>query len=245
MHQRLFFILILVGSNLELLCQTTTTSTRPKPAPDLNNTDRFANQVTIRDVYGQPFKNNYADIKGSPFFIDDWLYSSVKLVNDVRCDRIQARLDLVRQELHFTSIDKEDWVFYAQFLKEVEFSDSSSGKNYKFITGLPSIDNQNENNFYLVLSEGQVSLLKSIRKTISVNKDDISGEVEKKFDVYEDYYIFSGKEIKRLKREKEFILKALADKKDSIESYLKKNPANFKNVNDIIKLFQFYNSPGH
>ena len=241
MHQRIFFILILVAGSSELLCQIA--PTRPKVIPLTGNKDRFTTEVTITDVYGRPFKNNYSDVIGSPFFIDDWLYSSVKLVNGAKCEKIPARLDLVSQELHFTSIDKEDWIFYAQYIKEVEFSDSTSGKNYKFKTGLPRIDNQNQNNFYLVLSEGSVSLLKSIRKIISVNKDDISGEVEKKLDVYEDYYILSGNEIKRLKKEKEFILKALPDKKDSIESFLKKNPTNFKNVNDIIKLFQFYNSP--
>jgi hypothetical protein len=236
----ILFVLFLTFVSSEVACQTA--PTRPRVATLSNTKDRFITEVTVTDVFGRPFKSTYLDVKGSPYFIDDWLYSSVRLANDAKCEKIPARLDLVSQELHFTSIEKEDWIFYSQFIKEVEFSDSSTGKNYKFITGLPNIDNQNSNNYYLVLSEGSVSLLKSIRKVISINKDDISGEVEKKFVQYEDYYIFFNKQIKRLRKEKEFIMATLAAQKDNIESYLKKSPVNFKNVNDITRLFQYYNT---
>lgn len=229
-----FGLLVLISGNL-------VGQTRPKSVT-LTGKDRFSTELTITDVYGRPFKNNYSDVKGSPNFIDDWLSSSVKLANDARAEELRARLDLVSQELHFRSADNEDWIFHTQFIKEVEFTDSVTGNHYKFRAGLPAIDNQKENNFYLVLSEGPVSLLKSIRKIISVNKDDISGEVEKKFETYEDYYLFSSNSIRRLKREKDFVVKVLSDKKADVDAFIKTNPLNFKNVNDILRLVNYYNS---
>ena len=239
MNGGVYFILMALLYNTQLLSQTA--PTRPK-AITFSGNERFSNEVTIRDVYGQPFKNSYAEVKGSPYFVDDWLASSVTLANGAKAEKIPARLDLVAQELHFTSVDKQDWVFYSQFIKEVEFADSLSGNNFKFITGLPAIDNQKQSNFYLVLSEGPMSLLKSIRKVISVTKDDISGEIDKKFDVYEDLYLFDGKEIKRVRKERQFILTVLSGKKAQIETFLKTNSINFKNTQDIVKLFEFYNS---
>jgi hypothetical protein len=240
MYLKFILILFVTCFNVGLFSQTSP-SPRPKIPTVINNGDRFETEVKITDVYGQPFKNNYSDVKGSPFFIDGWVYSSVKLENGMVYDDLPVRLDVYAQELHFKK-NNEELIFPAHYIKEIEFFDSSQNKNYKFQTDFPSIDNQNQNNFYQVLSEGSVSLLKSIRKTISVNKNDVSGEVEKQFDLYEDYYIFSNNQLRRLKKEKEFVLKALAEKKDDIETFLKSNAINFKNLNDIIKLFRFYNS---
>ena len=66
-------------------------------------------------------------------------------------------------------------------------------------------------------------MLKSIRKTIAVNKNDLSGEIEKQFNTYEDYYVFSNNKMKRLKKDKDFILGIVSGKKDQMEIFIKEN----------------------
>ena len=237
--QKIIFFIILTTCSSVLFSQN---NPAPRGKNELGSKENYSSEVTITDVHGRPFKNNYPDVKGSPFFLDKWSYSVVKLENGIKYDSIEVRLDLSQQELHYMNANNVEMIFFERYVKEIEFFDSSQGKNYKFQTGFPAIDNQDQNNFYQVLSEGSVSFLKSIRKNISVNKNDISGEVEKQFDVYEDYYVFFNNQMKRLKKEKEFILKILLERKDAVETFLKTNTINFRNMNDLIKLFNFYNS---
>ena len=51
----------------------------------------------------------------------------------------------------------------------------STGKNLFSKKGFPEIDNHAENNFYHVLSEGLITLLKSERKVVTTNKNELSG----------------------------------------------------------------------
>src|ERR1051326_7140930 len=235
MQRRLLFISIAFAYTSEVLCQTAPQQ-KPTSVSVSNDKDRFVTQINLTDVHGQPFKNEYSDVTGSPFFVDKWLTASLKLKSGARCDNIQSRLNLCKQELHLRANNDEEWTFSSGYISEVEFLDSLENQKYKFRTGLPAIDNQNENNFYQVFCEGHFSLIKAIRKIISVNKNEISGEIEKKFDTYEDYYLFFNNQIVRLKKDKEFILKMLSERKDQVENFLKNHAINFKNISDVIKL---------
>ncbi|MEJ7673238.1 MAG: hypothetical protein WKF59_11110 [Chitinophagaceae bacterium] len=108
---------------------------------------------------------------------------------------IKTRLDLSANALYFKSRNDVDMVFDTGYIKEVDIYDSPETKNVssKFKTGFPKIDNQDQYTYYQVLSEGKVAYcLSLIRKQLSVNKDVLSGEVEKQFETYENYYVFSN-----------------------------------------------------
>ena len=77
---------------------------------------------------------------------------------------------------------------------------------YRFQTGYPEIDNLNRNNFYQVLSDGKVTLLKSSIKKINKTKNEMSGEVSSQFDIYEDHYLYVKYEMKRVKKDKEYYI---------------------------------------
>jgi len=214
------------------------------PLPLKNpNYQYFPSQV-IDPKTGNVFENKYPDIEGFAFFTEGWKYSLLKLANGKAFDMIETKLNVYTNELYFKTDKNAAMVFVAGYVKELDIYDSIETKDiiYRFKTGFPKIDNQNENSFYEVITEGNVTLLKFIKKIISVKKNDMSGEVDKQFESYEDYYVLSNNEMKRLKKDKDFILRLLSERKDEVESFLRKNPVNFKNVNDIIKLFQFYNS---
>ncbi len=85
-------------------------------------------------------------------------------------------------------------------------------------------------------------LLCNRAETYFSQKNDLSGEVDKQFNTYVDYYVFSKNKIQRLKKEKDFILKIVSLKKDKFEEFIKEHSIDFKNINDIIILLNFYNS---
>jgi hypothetical protein len=237
---KIFIFFIIIHHSASFLFSQNTPASRPKVGEVLKR-ESYPSQLNITDADGRPFKNNYPDVKGSPFFIEDWTYSSMLLNNGATYERIKIRLDVCNQEVHVMKNDIEI-VIVPGYIKTVDLFDSVRSKHYKFKSGFPKIDNQNTNNFYQVLCEEPISLLKSIRKTIAVNKNDLSGEIEKQFNTYEDYYIFSNNKMKRLKKEKDFILSIVSGKNDKLELFFKENDINFKNINDLIKLFDFYNS---
>jgi len=56
-------------------------------------------------------------------------------------------------------------------------------------TRYPSLDNHPTNDFYQILSEGNITLLRWQPKRIVENKTDIWGEIVKEFNDYEELYV--------------------------------------------------------
>ena len=59
---------------------------------------------------------------------------------------------------------------------------------------------------------------------------------------YEDYYVYDGKTMQRVKKDKAFILAALSDKRDSIEAFIETNKLKLKSIDDIKRAIDYYNT---
>jgi len=70
----------------------------------------------------------------------------------------------------------------------------------------------------------------------------MSGEISSQFDTYEDYYLYVKYEMKRIKKDKEYLLNLLADKRKELESYIEVQKINFRSIESIKKLIDYYNS---
>lgn len=216
----------------------------PQPTASYRNQDFTAQLSMIDPTTGRSFINSYPDVKGFPYFLEDWSYTLISLADGRTFDMVKARIDLYKEEVYFKTKDNVEMVLDSGSVKEIDVYESATNKQkvFKFRTGFPQINNQDQNTFYQVVCDGNVTLLKLISKKISVNKNDLSGEVERRFDVSEEYYIFRNNQMKRLKKEKDFILKNVSQKKEQIEEFVKQHSIDFKNMHDIIQLFNFYNS---
>jgi len=74
------------------------------------------------------------------------------------------------------------------------------------------------------------------------NQNEMSGEMSSQFDIYEDHYLYVKYEMKRVKKDKEYILNLLADKRNELETYITAQKLNFKSIDSIKKLIDYYNS---
>lgn len=214
----------------------------PPPQPNIQN-QYFPSKI-IDPATGKIFQNKDVDVTGSPFFEDDWKFSAIKLADGRTFEMVKARIDLYRNELYFKGNNDVEMVLDSGSVKEINIYLSATDKTilYKFQTGFTPIDNQDQNTFYQVMSSGNIMLLKLIKKELIVNKKDLSGEVDKQFEVHEYYYVYNNNRMKRLKKDKDLILKILSEKKDQIEKFINDQSTDFKNINDIILLFNFYSS---
>jgi hypothetical protein len=221
------------------------TTPRPKPiAIPVQNPTSWDSRINITDFNGRIFKNKYGDVEGSPYFIDSFCYANITTSQGTVYQHTQIKIDLHSNEILLVTKDGKDMIAQEGLIKNILLIDSSkkAPETYFFRAGYPVIEQNTELTFYEVLSDGSIQLLKQNKKDITENKNDMSGEIRKEFVLHEYYFVYINGEIKKMKREKDFILELMQDKKDKINEYLKANKLNFKNAESITRLFEYYNS---
>jgi len=239
---RSFFLFCgLVCLNLSAFSQVKTNGGVGKLGVDPVSWD---DQFIIIDKNGGSFHSYYEGIEGNPFFIENFRSSTIKLVSGLEFNNVTARLDLYKQIVQVKLNGDTAKMILPGNITEIIFYDTvqSLPYEYKFQTGYPEIDNLSRNNFYQVLSDGKVTLLKSSIKKINKTKNEMSGEVNSQFDMYEDHYLYVKYEMKRVKKDKEYLLDLLADKRKELETYITTQKINFKSMDSIKKLIDHYNS---
>jgi len=204
----------------------------------------FEHSVKIFDQNGKSFVNPYVDIAGNPFFLEELRLGEIRLKDQSVYRDVPVRLDLVSQEVHFIQNGRTEMFLPAGLVSMLVLRDSTgvAPVTYIFQSGFPPIDNQSALNFYQVLSDGKIRLLKSLRKVIHQEKNEYTGETQREFREYEEYYFFTDNRMEKIKRDKSFILDMMKDKSQQIEDYLQKNKISFRSMEDLRKLVDYYNS---
>jgi len=200
--------------------------------------------VFINEAVYRSFVNNTLQVSRSPYFTDEYKTANIKLTSRRLLEKVKMKIDLVGLQVLFISSNGIEINFDPGMVKQITYSDTTANGIvfYKFQTGFPVIDRQDKNNFYQVLSDGNCTFVKSIfKKAIGVKKIVLS-EVADEYETFEDYYLFIKGGIKKLKKDKEFILAELSDKQVEVNEFLLANQTNFRNTEHLIKLFNFYNS---
>jgi hypothetical protein len=213
-------------------------------APVYRDIKAYDDHLTITSYEGGPFKNYYGSIEGSPFYIEHYCPANLKLNKGTEYQNILTKLDLYTHEIIVIDKDNREIITADGLVMSVFLTDTAGGitHKYDFRSGYPAIDKNNLFNYYQVLSDGKLQLLKHIRKEIVEEKNIQSGEIRKEFVTREEYYSFSSGEIKKLKREKDYIKELMKDQEKKITEYLKEKKVNFKNISFLSSLFEFYNT---
>ncbi len=192
----------------------------------------------VFDKDGKTFVNPAPDVTGSPFYKDDWRLGQLILNDNRKYDSVRVRLNLSSQEVHILDRNNTEIALARGYIKEVLWPHYSETR---FQNGFPPVDNQEATSFYAVLSEGKRWLLQSIRKVITERKDDLSGEVSREYTTYEDDYIYDGKTMLRVKKDKAFLLAALNDKKELVTSFIDSHKLKIKSAGEVKQVVDYYN----
>ena len=213
-------------------------------ANSISTTGKWGQQIFLSDVNGRAFENKYADINGSAYLFPEFKFATIELTDGRKYANVKARLNLVENEVNFIASNGEEGYIGKGMVHAISFNDTTKQgiKTFSFQTGFPKTDNQTVIHFYQVLANGKIALVKSIAKNIEERINELSGEKSKEFAVRENLYLQLGGELKRIKKEASFFLEAMADQKDTINTYIKTNKINFKVEDQLIKLIEYYNS---
>ncbi len=202
-------------------------------------TEATTNSYQVFDASGRAFVNPTEDVEGSPYFKPEWQFGSA-ILNDKRFNDIRLRLDLHTDEVHYLDSGNRELVLPKGLVKAVVWP--TGHDSTLFQCGFPAIDTRDANSFYLVLSSGKYWLLHSITKPISERKDQMSGETKKEFTTYDDYYVYNGTTLQRVKKDKASILSLLSDKKEKVDDFITTNKLKLKSMDDIKRIIDYYNT---
>lgn len=221
-----------------------TSQVRPKFSSGTGQAVSWDDQFVIVDKNGGAFHSYYEGVDGHPYFIEKFMDATIGLNNGGIYNNVKARIDLCKQEIHFRFPLDSERIALPGLVTEIIFYDTveSGIHTYTFQSGYPEIDNLKRDNYYQVLSDGKITMLKSTVKKINKSKNEMSGEISSQFDTYEDYYIYIKYEMKRIRKDREYILDLLADKRKEMEAYASQQKLNFKSMDSIKKLMDYYNS---
>jgi len=233
-----FLLLILILQPFNVKSQTTPRLTA------VSAQKKFDHYISMIDINGRLVQNIIINVEGSPYFIDSFRYADILLSDDKVFENIKVKIDFYKHEAHLIASDEKEIIADQGLIKEMILSDSVNGKwvFYHFKTGFPLIDKNKGNQFYQLLSYGEIQLLKLIKKEIVQTQNMMTREVKNEFVQYDEYYIFRHGEIKKLKKDKEFVLDLLKNEHKKIEDYLKDKKMNFRNITMLTSLFNYYNS---
>jgi len=200
--------------------------------------------IRVFDETGKSFVNPYRDVAGSPYLRDAWTHAAMRLNGNMIVPNVQVRLDLKSQQWHFLDSSNIEDLVPVGLVREVLLDDSSGTevKTSVFRSGFPSVDSRKTTDFYQVVSDGKVLLLHSMTKVINIDKDEMAGSVQMEFVLYEDYYLFNGGKMWRVKKDKSEVLNQLADKKEKIQAFIDENHFKLKSIDDLKKVIDYYNT---
>lgn len=206
-----------------------------------NASAQFAHQRDYKPILTQ----DYTNIEGSAYLYDTWQPGDVKLVNGQSSkERMQLKYNVVDDVVSFK--DKESGEEMVFILPVQEFTLSLTDNDELFTrhfrSGYKGIEGATPANFFEVLSNGKIQLIKRFNKVIMESQLIGSASKTRNFIEKTKYYLVNNGKALPVKNDKKAFLAAFGDKQSQIEDYIKTNKVNFKSDTQLGKLVDYYNT---
>ncbi len=199
----------------------------------------------LTDLKGSPIPVGSAiNVDGTPFFNEAWSRGTVILFNGTKYENVILRLNLHTDEVHYqTGPLKSEMIAAKGSVKEVQLNDPERPQDIKiFRSGFPVIEKNDLMNFYNVLADGKVVLLKQTKKVITEDKPFNSATLIRKYEYQKAYFIFKDNSIIKIKKSNDGIITLLTDQREAVKTYISSNKLNCKSDDDLVKVINYYNS---
>jgi hypothetical protein len=195
----------------------------------------------LPDIQGKPLsESTYSDVSGTVFLYDGWLKGTVEQGNKLSYKDVELKYSTYKDELFFKN--PKDGSMLSFVLPVTAFSLAINGKFDIYRNGFPAIDNFNTNSFYQVIFDGGIKLLFKSYKTLIEVKPYNSTTTEKKFVDNPVYYVLKDNVMTKFKPSRKDFLELFNSKSNEIDAFIKKEKINFKDNQDLAKVFVYYST---
>ena len=202
----------------------------------------------LQDLNGSPLRvGNTKSVEGSPFFKSSFCEANLITGDGAKYVNVRTKLNLQNNIVIYTKSDLDDNEFTPTVqIKQIQFIGCSDSKGVAiFQSGFPPISKQDESAFYQVLDSGKTKLLKyfQIDETQNAVNGLNPGAPSILLLKVEFYFVFNPlKGIQKIAKSNDDVLNYFSDKKPIIETFITTNKLKCKREEDLIKVFNYYNS---
>jgi len=187
--------------------------------------------------------NNYNDIKGSPYYMEDFAEGVITFKNGKSSNPMQLRFNTLDDNFQFKD-GKEIFSIDSEVVKEVTLSASNGDITFK--KGFDS-RRLNQDNFVLILADGPAKFIVKYSTDIRENSTNYGSTTSGsggEFVTSETYYVkFGDRDTERVRSLNERrVMREFPTHRDEVETFANNNRIDFGDPNDVAKLFNYYNS---
>lgn len=195
----------------------------------------------MNDGNGRPFKPTRGfEEEGSPFFSNEYLESSIQLMNGKSYHRIPVKINYLTGELLFKTEDGQEMSVIKPFQRVALVKD---GQPYVFRSGFPAIDKQTELTLYELIDSGTAVLLKYTSVNFQDKQPYNSVNIIRTYNKKEVYYSYiPSKGLTALPSETEALVRLFEKDAVLMAEFANKHKLKAKKEGDLKKLFAYYNS---
>lgn len=205
---------------------------------------QYVKNQQVKDQQGRPMQmGEYVNVQGHPYLFDKWTSGLVRFNNGVVVTDAELKYDIVKDLLCYKDPKTEQIMTFN--LHPQEFSidvPEGGGESLIFRCGFQPLERNSPANYYQLLANGKVQLLKRIIKEPFEEQPYNSATKIRTFKDSETYYLAKNNQPAKVKKDKKSILAALGDKTAELEAFIKTDGLNLKNEKDLAKLILYYNS---
>lgn len=195
------------------------------------------------------FDARYQGVTGSPFLFNQWYAGTVMLNNGKVFTNVPLKIDLYSSEVMAKRPAGDSIIIQANAIQQVLLTEASNGKKYTF-KKFSSIKNEKpepKDSYVDVIFEGKYTFMAERKKKLIKANYKGAYSTGQPYDEFIDetiYYIQKPdkKSIQRVKLNRKAILNEFTSHQDKLQAFITKENIDFKNEQDIVKLFQYHNS---
>ena len=198
-------------------------------------------QQIMKDMNGkQLLESKYVDVKGSPFFKDEYIKGSATLQNKQTFTNVFLRYDQVQDMVFFKNdMAEENAMTFASPAVEFKIPMGTDTATFARL----STGNLKNDGYYQVLYNGNTTLLKKIRKKLVTKSTYGTAGEEKNISSVVNYFIINtnGK-LLPINPETKSILKTLGSKQEAMEKYISSDSIDLKRDKDLAAVIAYYDT---
>jgi len=228
--------------SLLLILSALCASTFAQSAGNMYSDGNLGRLVAVSDINGQPFVNKFPDVSGSPF-ITGFKMSNILLYGGKGFSNVLSRINFYDQTVSFIAVNGAEVATSPGYIRELNYTDTSIMGPVKHVyrTSFPPTDSLTATQFYEVLADGRCTLLKAIVKSISETRNALTASVSRDFETIETLYVYQNGSMTRVRKDKDFMLSKMADKKEEMAVYLQSHKISFRDPLQLAELVNYYN----
>jgi hypothetical protein len=186
---------------------------------------------------------NYVNLKGSPYFVNDWSKGVIKQSNGQSIKDVEVKYDQLQDELIFKDVNGQELGFAVPVVEfKIDYVVNGLAKSSLFRNGFEPFRGSTELSYYEVLYNGQLKLAKKNTKRVEEYREYNSAITTKSIIERTKYYYYTTNKLSEFNADNKSILKAFGESATPLLEYIKENKLNLKTEEDLIKMFNFYST---